>query len=572
MISNETIAEMRAVRDKLIGTYTTRDAMLKRYDEIFFMTRAERPRELVGVDKSDIKETISSAGRDAVIGLKRILDSGDVHISIEGEGGNKEKIERGLKQILRVSGEYRIAAVEKDLNLSAALYGPGIASVESVDDLIETLKYPEPVNGKKYKNEYVKKQLDKLKTKTPFIIHTINPAQSYPLWGAYGMIGHVRVYKLTGAEITNKWGVECKEPTKLHEVKDFYYYENRLVEAEGISEPLMADEWVARDKSGEIIGSINIPVFARHAGGSNLFNEPEKQSQPLLYAKAKGEWDLRENLYFTYLFTAIYQQGLPGPLILIKPDQADQEVNVNFRNGVRTMVVDGQIADNQVIDGDVIQLGNILKDQSATQTIQPQTLGQSTGGTTFSQFAMASKAGLIPAIDPKESQEALYADIFTHILERIKAESIENEIIGAGDIPENFKLTVTIEPDLEQDDLRNAQIGLQLSQSGLASNEWINTNILKIQDNDEMWRQRKLEEMRDAMAQLLMSPEMLQPFVQKIMEKFKGKAAGGQATPPATPPEGTGQTPPELPGQGAPMTGMEQLPKTDAMILPEERM
>ena len=570
-LTEEKIKEMRTVRDNLISSYSARDEMLKRYEEIFFMTRAEKPRELNGTAPEDIKETISSSGRDAVIGMKRILDSGKVHIDVKGEGGNPDEIEKGLKAMLRVSGEYRIASVEKDLTLSASLYGPSVATVESVDDLIETQKSGD--GG--YKNAYVAQQLQRLRKKTPFLIHTINPPQSYPLFGAFGMIGHARVYKLKGAEITNKWGVECK-PTEDYTVRDFFYYENRLVEAEGISKPLMAVEWVSRDKTGEIIGSINIPVFTRYAGGSHLFNEPDKQSQPLLYAKAKGEWDLRENLYYTYLFTAIYQQGLPGPLLLVKPENADTDVEVNYKNGVRTLVADGQIANTNVIDGDVIQLGNLLDKQAATQTIQPQTLGTSPAGVTFSQFALSSKAGMIPAVDPKESMEALYEDMFTHILERIEAESIDNDLLKAADIPKDFKIIVSIEPDLEQDDLRNASIALQLKNAGLGSGEWIDTNILKIPDSKEVWKQRKMEEMRDAMMEIIKSPEFLQPLVQQQMQKFMPKKPPTQTPPPAdnaampTPPEGADMPTSNMPNTPG-MPGMEQLPQTDAMIPENER-
>jgi hypothetical protein len=291
-LNEDQIKEMRSVRDELIGSYSARDLMLQRYDEIYFMTRGEKPRMLKGVDEKDIKETISSSGRDAVTGLKRILDSGDVHITIEGAADN-DKLESALKTMLQVSGEYKIASVEKDLNLSASLYGPSTLMVESVDDLIETQGKPiteDKGNGygehKQGMNEYVVAQLRRLKEKTPFLLHTVNAPQSYPLWGAYGMIGHCRKYTLKGVEIQDRWGVDCKEPNKNYDIKDFFYYEKRLVEAVGIDEPLMACEWVSRDEAGEMIGSINIPVFTRFSGGSHLFAEPDKQSQPLLYAWA----------------------------------------------------------------------------------------------------------------------------------------------------------------------------------------------------------------------------------------------------------------------------------------------
>lgn len=571
-LSQERIEEMRKVRDALIGNYSERDAMLQRYEEIYFMTKGEKPRGLKGIDDSDIKETISSSGRDAVQGLKRILDSGDVHFQVTGEGGDPETVVKGLKAILAASGLYRIVTVEKDINLSNALHGPGILTVNLVDDLIEAQKIPVVVDGEEtgdfeYKNEFVKKKLEMLRETTPFLLDVVNARQSYPLWGKWGMVGHVQKYKVKGAELTDMFGVNC-DPNQEYEVKDFFYYTDRLVEADGISEPLMAAEWVARDDKGQIIGSINIPVFVRYAGGSSLFSEPDKQSQPLLYAKAKGNWDLRENLYYTYLFTAIYQQGLPGPLLVVDPDDANQEIEVEFRKGVRTIIAKGKLENPQVIDGDVMAVGNVLDKNAASQTIQPQTLGESTNGVTFSQFAMASKAGLIPAIDPKEAQESLYADAMTHILQRIQEESIENTLIPVQSIPKKFKVTVTIEPDLEQDDLRNAQVAQQLLNSGAdVSKKWVNTNLLKIADSEEIWTQKAQEKIRDAMLEMsLQDPKILGPLLQKAL-KIKPPKQGGDVPGDQKPASGDAN---QVPEAGA-VPGGEQLPKTDAMVPENER-
>lgn len=571
-LTEEQIRDMRTVRDNLITNYGERDRLLERYEEVYFMKGEERPKGLK-IDEQDIKITVSSSGRDAVIGLKRILDSGDVQIKVEGEGGNQDKVEAGLKTMLRVSGQYKIASVEKDLNLSAALHGPASLAVELVDDLIETQsKTTTDENGNPKKtNEYVVKQLEVIKKESPFILHAVSARQSYPLFGAYGMIGFCRKYKLRGVEIADRWGVECKDPTAEYDVKDFFYYEKRLVEADGITEPLMAVEWVTRDPKGEIIGSINIPVFTRFSGGSSLFDKPEDQSQPLLYAKVKGNWDKRENLFWTYLFTGIDQQGIPGPVLMLDPESST-DFDIEYRRGIRVVHGKGQLADNQVIDGDVLRMSDMLKTEAAAQTIQPQTLGQNTSGVTFSQFALASKAGLIPAIDPKEAMEALYADAFRHILQRIKTEDIQNDLIQAVDIPEKFKLTVTLAPDLEQDDLRNAQIATQLLNSGATvSKEWVNSNILKIADTGEMYKQKKIEELMDAMIELMKAPEKLMPVLESFSAKPQGQPSVGSGQ------QGQGgQGQPMMPGQmpeGMPqMPGMEQMPQTDPMIQPEERM
>jgi hypothetical protein len=250
--------------------------------------------------------------------------------------------------------------------------------------------------------------------------------------------------------------------------------------------------------------------------------------------------------------------------LLIQDPDDDTNTEMEFSKGIRRIRMRGKLEDPQVIDGDVLKVIDIVRGQAATQMIQPQTLGQNTSGVTFSQFALASKAGLIPAIDPKESQEALYRDAFTHILERIKYESIENELIQPSDIPDKIKVIVKIEPDLEQDDLRNSQVAQGLLNAGAnVSKKWINTNVLKIADNTAMSREKKLEQLEDAVfANILNDPNILSEYVMA--------ALGKKPTPPETTPTPT-MTNPNDPSGELPMQGMEQMPKTDSMVLPEER-
>src|SRR5690349_4893302 len=137
------IDQLRACRANVKTLYSTRNTMFERYEEIYFMKGIERPKD-AGVDRNDWKVTVSPGGRDKVTGLKRILDTAEIHIRVkdddtqDGKHANSDKIEAGLKAMLRVSGEYKPARVERDTNLSAILYGPVVLAVNSVDDLITT--------------------------------------------------------------------------------------------------------------------------------------------------------------------------------------------------------------------------------------------------------------------------------------------------------------------------------------------------------------------------------------------------------------------------------------------------
>lgn len=571
LLTEDQIKQMDKLATDTISNYGALINMQERYEEIYFMTRKAGMKEISNKDPNDIKHTISSTGRNAVIGMTRIMGTAKVHVKVK-DAKDPDKIEAALLKMLKVSGEFRQAAVEKDVDLSLALFGPASLVVEGMDDLLITQTNEDGTP----KNEYVFQQLERIKQKTPFLIRAMNAKQSFPIWGAYGMVGHVWRYKIKGSELRDRWGVEADD-SKDYEITDTFHYEKRLTRADGITEPLMAAEWVTRDKKGKMIGSISIPIFTRYSGGSTLFNEPEKQMQPLLYALAMGEWDKRETLFWTYVFTALYQQGLPGKTLLIDPEHATQTIDVNYQDGIKTVVAKGQFADLSVIDSDVMQIKGLMDEQAAVNTIQPQTLGANTQGVTFSQFAIANKAGLIPAQNPKEAEEALYRDAFTHILERIKHEGIENELLSPNDIPEKIELEVTIEPDLAQDDLRNAQIAAQLrGANSNVSDEWINTNILHIANSNEMRKQKDKEDIHKAMIQkIVQDPNIMQKYVmaalgEKPQQKVQGQnAAGGMQGA-----EAGGEPTPEqmqamAQAQGGP--GMEGQPQTDAMIPPEMR-
>ena len=75
------------------------------------------------------------------------------------------------------------------------------------------------------------------------------------------MIGHVRKYKATRERIDRALGHVCGlTRTRPMKSKTFFYFHQRLVEAEGIKDPLLAVEWLSQDENGEFISSLAIPI------------------------------------------------------------------------------------------------------------------------------------------------------------------------------------------------------------------------------------------------------------------------------------------------------------------------
>jgi hypothetical protein len=254
-------------------------------------------------------------------------------------------------------------------------------------------------------------------------------------------------------------------------------------------------------------------------------------------------------------------------------------VDIDYASGVKKIIVSGaktQWQDNNVIDSDVLQLKNMLDDMGEDSTIRGATLGENIKGSTFSALAMLSSAGKLPMIDPQEAVEQAFTGVFLHILDRIKKEGIDNTLIASADIPEDVEVVVTIEAKLPQDNLRNSQVAASLGDK--VSDEWIHTNLLQINNTEEMHRQIGKEMIVKAMlSKIAQDPQYIDIFIRS--------ALGMPTQPPAAPvdpnnpeaipneaaPGGAGDMTPE---QAAMMSqgGVEAMPQGGPMIPLEERM
>lgn len=572
VMTADKVLEMKKHAEQVISAYGVRDTELyTRFREMYFMEDENKRPLNANVDEKDWAITISPSTRNKVIGMVRLLDTGEIHITAKAKGqkaDNSDDIERALKAMLRVSGEYRRARIESDAALSAALYGPVVLYSESVNDLREVSR------GDKFKS----RQVDEIAKRTPFLIRSINPEQSYPEWGEFGMISHVWKYKIRGSVLKYRWGAEAK-PDLDYTVYDIYDPENRLVYAEGIKEPLFADAH----------GLDFIPIVARYAGGSSLFFEPEKQVGPFLYATAKSRLDKRENALLTAIATAINTRGMLGPLLSIDTENPQDTVTVEWVGGVRFIKAKAQQVDDKVIDPVVFQWRNLLREIEGETTIQNQTLGAANNQGTFSGLAMLASAGKLPLVDSQRAIEMAFRDVFLNILQRIKQEGIANDLIQPSDIPDDVEIEVSLEPNLPQDKLRNAQVAQSLGD--LVSEEWKHSNLLQIGDSSEMRKQITKETILKAvLGTLVQDKALMQQLVGAAMGMPSGQqqqqqpqAGQGQPTPEEMAMmQAGGQQPQPQPQQMTPEAmqammmqqggGGEGMPQTEPMTLPQERM
>lgn len=536
MSINETEWKKRAAN--LIATFNKRTVLFERYRSIYFMENMEAAKG-GAIDKKDWKLTPSPNGRNEVVGMHRLLDTGEMNVEIRaGKGGERvDVIEQALKDMIAISSQNGLASVTSDAMLSAVLYGPVVLYAESVGDLL-TSKSLKP-----YRRHHLEKMLDR----TPFLIKTINPEESFIEMDDGQIIYHVWKYKLTGAVLKSRFGLAQANDNQNYVVYDCYDPEYHYVWADGISTPIVSGAH----------GLGCVPMAVSYSGGTNLFHDPHHQVQSFLYAKVMGDLDKRENSVLTAIFTQLHRRGMLGEMYWIDPTDAPETIKIDYQDGV--FFAKGKVSakSDRIIDPVVFEIKGLLDELSGQSTIYKQTLGENIGSQTFSGLAMLSSAGKLPLVSPERALSAAFRDIFEHVLYRIKNEGIENEQIQAADIPDDVNITVTFSPKLPQDQLRNAQVAGQIGNK--VSTEWIHSNLLQINDTPAMEKQIMKEQMKAAIfGAIVQDPNTMQKIIQSIV----GAPPQQQGQP--------GQPPPDMQGQDPNMQGQPS-PEQMAMMMQQQQ-
>jgi hypothetical protein len=528
----EEIKDIKKNAAGIASLNSTRNTLLKRYRDIYFMDNMVKPND-ADVDSRDFKLTPSPSGRNAVVGMKRLLDTSELVIKIKDEDGDREadEIEEGLKAILRVSGEGRRGRIESDAALSAVLYGAVTIYAESIQDLLQVKSI------KKFKRYH----LEKKQKRSPFLLRLINFEESYPEWDEDMMISHLWKYKLKGRQLTSRWGTEASETTE-YQMWDVFTPDFHVVWADGIKTDIFA----------EAHGLGCLPIFTAYSGGSDLFFKPEEQLNSFLYAKAKANLDQRENSILTTAFTNVAKRGTVGPLVAINPDNVPSTITIEHAGGMRYMIADAKVIDDQIIDPVIFQLKGLLDELDGQSTVQRQTLGENIGSGTmpFSSLSLLSNSGKLPLVDPQRALEQVFTDAFNHILYRIKEEGIKNEQIKPEAITDEMIVEVGLTAKLPQDSLRNAQVAQGLGD--LVSDEWKLSELLQVTNTKDMQRQLFTEQMKKAVfASMLQNPQIMQQAVGAIM--------------------GQGNQPPQQPGQPGPDQMQGQQPSPEELAAAEQQ-
>jgi len=531
--------ELKKIQDqarRLVSQNSERDLMFDELQDMYWMETSETVNKR---DTADVKMTISPSARNEVLGMVRLLTTNDPHYIASAETGDPDKVEKALNNILKRSDEVTLTKLTTEAARSAVLYSDVHLMIELVDDMLEVDGIP----------EYEKRRLEDIRSRTPFLVSAINPREGYPVFGRTGMRAYLRKYKALGADISERWGTEGLDEDEEYTVYDWYGMENRAVWVEEKSVPLMFAEH----------GMSRIPIVVMISDGTNLFRDEEHKRHPFLYAKWKGEWWKRENLLYTTLFTSMFERGT-GPLVAIDPESLGQDgvLDVNYAGPFRYITAKAQLLNDKAFDADLLGARGLLDQVSGESTIYKQTLGENIGGsnTAYSTLAMLSQSGRLPLVSSQECIGAAFREMGNIIIRWIKAENIKNPWIKPSEIGDDLELECTMEVKLPQDMFRNAQIAAGLK--GIVSTEWMHTNLLQIDDSNEMRYQVWSEAAADTVFQLEMqklTEQAKQAFIaaqqqqQMAMSRSAPTAASGI---PSSMPQSQGGGPQQGMAQGQP--------------------
>jgi hypothetical protein len=549
--------------EEIQASYLGRNTMFNEMEDMFFLNWSEEKKVRSAIE--NVKVTLSPDPRNQIMGAVRLIVATDPVFSIPSGLNDpnvqaiSEKIERFAEKMWQAAGKVSGRPVHYDAALSAFLYGEVHIAIISTRDL---LKAAEP------KSEAIKNRAAKTARRTPYLYEVWNPKDCYTEFDNQGLISHYRRTETTIQNIRIEFGDDANHLTgKPYDkvfICEWWDLTHHLIWVEGIDTPLM----------NEIHGLPFIPIVVGVTDGStNLFSKAEEQRQPFLYAINKsGLWH-RQNLSLTVMYTMLHGIGA-NPMFLYRSTDPENELDVNWD------VPGGyaQIGPNedftplakQIIDPNMWQALSEADRLTAESTIYKQTLGEPLGkNAPFSMVALLSQSGRLPLISPQRILGWAVGSAVEMALEWIKLDDEEATAVYEGEkleldpeeIPEDFEIEATLDVNMPQDDLQNANIARMLTEGDdpLVSNEWVLKNVLSVEQpsemRDQIWSESaaNLRFLQYVTHQLVLNQEKMQ---RAMMPPVPPEQMAGQVPPGAPLPEQ------ELPPEPAP--GVEGMPQVMA--------
>ena len=490
--------DLRAYANRLVENHSKRDEQIEEMRRMFHMEWRDAPKE------DWIKQTMSPSAFNAVMGATRLLVSTEPQISVpfdeadEASRQTSEKVERWAKAVWSASGRVTQRPPHYELVLSGLLFGEICAVTQKTADLLAYAK------DTGHRGNIAR--MTQLAARTPYLFRVFNPITCYPDFDGLGVRAVVRRVETTWGEVLDTWGKlaeqgrdqTIKEPGRLDKVtlNDYYDWERRVVWLNNGGDPILDKEH----------GLEFFPVVAQITEGAALFDAPERQRFPLLYALHRSGLWKRENLGLTTLYSLVFALA-SNPLLVQETDALGEAPHIDRTvPGGILQVLPGQAPKplmEKVIDPSLVASLDRAAALTQESTITRQALGAPpTSGLTFSAISLLAQAGRLPLTATKNVVGNAIAELLIGALKWAKADGGKSKLYRRGqkvelapdDIPADVMLDVILEPDLPQDKMQMANVGRSIVESRLASRRWVRENILQIGQSGGMDKEIFMED------------------------------------------------------------------------------
>jgi hypothetical protein len=556
------LEEAQTAAKEMKTLYATLRSFQKECEDAYFMDWIDKP--------SGVKLTISPDPHNKVRGATRLLTSTAPKFNVPAEKNNPDAIQKGelcekaANAILAGSNAVQGIRVEKEEAHCGILYGEMHMRIISTRDMLDAAKLSKTNNADPNLAPLFDAQVkhaESMSKRTPYLLEPMNPMGCYARRSRAGLEAHFQQVKMTVADVIASYGGDAaliladRKPYQQVEVNIFYDRAFNYVWVTGKEkDPIKA----------EAHGLSFIPIAYYSPEGSNIYDLPERANLPFLYPMLKsGVWQ-RQSMFLTV--SATNAAALMNAQFILEQGSEEADVTVEHQTIGGIVKVPsgskfGPLA-KEIINPALIQLYQMFDGLADESTIFDQTLGQPIeGNPTFSANALMNQAGRLPLSPIQEGMSALFSDAMGIIFQWMKLEGKTSINAQAGDaievdpktLPETLVFDCTIDVDMPADKLQQSQTAVAILQAGLASKDWIRTNVLNIGQSEaeqsKIWR----EAMGDQAAMAV-----FQPFIQKLVANLgiQQPMAGG-----AVPPPGGGATPPAQPAENAgPTQPMEPIP------------
>lgn len=562
--------EVKQHSQELMTLYRQRDLDFDDYENAFLLERSKSMKK----NSRQLKHrmTQSPDARTDVQGAVRLLISTAPKFNIVNMDDMEKKsgqLETSLDRVWDQSGRVAGMPVQHDILTSAVLYGEMHNAVTLTSDLVKSAEKA-ATRSEGSNLAYAKAQVARMEylyEHTPGMIESWNPHTGYPEMDNFGFLtAYYRQTTVRHADIIRRFGITLPDANRLG------------VTAPVVLESYWDDVYTWYWVGGTVLGFgehklPRIPISVQLADGSRLFSKPEHQRQPLLYSFIKSGFYDNQSLALSIIYNLVFTMGAT-PVIKHKQGvsrkKADSIINYGVDGGAWELEPDEDIEflRREVITPDLREAMALATQKGQESTIYPQAFGAPVqGNDTYSALALLNSSGRLPLIGPqKQGSWGISNTIeLLFMMMREAGESYKRNGIDITleDIPRHVQVETKLEVDLPQDKLQMANMASMFKREGLASDEWIQTNLMQINDTAAMRKQIWREKVRDALYAV-----RTEENIAKLRARSNpNPAAGGapnaeQLTPPGVQPKGEPMNVtagPMMPEGGETLQGMPQV-------------